>query len=113
MDTPKIRLEHVGHVRQVEGAHARGIRCRFAATKRLGARLGAGEMDPEYVALVDEALRDRSTNAYESLARIILHIREHDGTTKYAPLCQWVGRMADNKCPAATILKYIVEEYPK
>lgn len=103
----------MGHVRQVEGAHARGIRCRKAATKRLGARLSVGEMDPEYVALVDEALHDRSTNAYESLAKIILHIREHDQATKYAPLCLRVGRMTANRCPAAAILKYIVEEYPK
>jgi hypothetical protein len=74
-------------------------------------RRRVGERDPEYVALVDEALRDRSTNAYESLAKIILHIREHDPGTKYAPLCLRVGRMTANKCPAAAILKYIVEEY--
>lgn len=72
-----------------------------------------GKNCPEYVALVDRALEDRSTNAYESLAKIILYIREHDGTTtKYAPLCLRVGRMTANKCPAAAILKYIVEQYP-
>jgi hypothetical protein len=71
-----------------------------------------GEIESGFVALVDKALQDRSTNAYESLANIILYIREHDKSTKYASLCHRVGRMTANKCPAAGILKYIVEHYP-
>ena len=78
------------------------------------AQLRCGESDSGYVALVDKALYDRSTNAYVSLAAIIVYIREHDVTaTKYAHLCLKVGRMTANKCPAAAILRYIVEEYPK
>lgn len=90
-----------------------GLSAKWKASILKLAHSRVGEMDTEYVALVDEALRDRSTNAYESLAKIILHIREHDQTTKYAPLCLRVGRMTKNECPAAAILKYIVEQYPK